>query len=189
MIRFIQSPNRTVRPDRHVSLVVLHYTASLSFTGTVSWFLNPASEVSAHYLVGRDGEIAQFVDEADIAWHAGKAAEWPAGTGGVNSRSIGIELVATATSGYTGPQVGALWTLLAGIVRRHQIAPENVVGHKDVLPAQKIDPDGLGHQFPWDVARAVAQAALTGTAVEVVGATGAVTGTVIGTGTGDTHDA
>ena len=169
MMRFIQSPNRTTRPDRHVSLVVIHYTASLSFSGTVSWFVNPAAQVSAHYLVGRDGEIAQFVDEADVAWHAGRAAEWPVGTGGVNSRSIGIELVGTATSGFTGSQLGSLWALLAGIVRRHRIAPENVVGHKDVLPAQKIDPDGLGSQFPWPVARAVAQAALTDTAVEVHG--------------------
>jgi N-acetylmuramoyl-L-alanine amidase len=169
--RFVASPNfRASRQGHAISLIVLHYTASLSIEGTLAWFANPAAKASAHYVIGRDGEVVQCVHEEAAAWHAGLEALWQR-LGFVNSRSVGIELVATATSGYTGPQLGALWTLLADLVRRYRIAPEAVIGHKDVLPSQKIDPDGLGHQFPWEVARAVAQAALTNTAVEVTGGT------------------
>ena len=49
--------------------LVLHGTAG---GGTVSWFQNSASQVSAHYVVEQDGRIVQMVSEDDTAWHNGK---------------------------------------------------------------------------------------------------------------------
>jgi N-acetylmuramoyl-L-alanine amidase len=159
-VTFTASPNFTAgRGGRAIDLILLHYTASLSMAGTVSWFQNPASQVSAHYVIGRDGSVVQMVHDADIAWHAGREAVWQ-GQGFVNGRSIGIELVGTAESGFTAEQLGALWVLLTDLCRKYQVRPDRVVGHHDVLPAQKIDPDGTHNQFPWPECRGVAHAAL-----------------------------
>ena len=51
---------------------------------------DPASQVSAHYLIARDGEVFALVDEGDRAWHAGVSA-WQ-GIRDINSASVGIEL-------------------------------------------------------------------------------------------------
>jgi hypothetical protein len=49
---------------------VLHTTDG-SLDGTVDWFTSEKSGVSAHYLVGIDGSVLQFVNEEDTARHAG----------------------------------------------------------------------------------------------------------------------
>ena len=51
--------------------IVLHTNVG-TFGSTVAWFESPDSGVSAHYLVGLDGRVGQFVDEADTARHAGR---------------------------------------------------------------------------------------------------------------------
>lgn len=58
--------------------VVLHSTRGGNSTGgeykgTINWFLNPASEASAHFIIARDGRITQMVNLTDRAWHAGAA--------------------------------------------------------------------------------------------------------------------
>ena len=64
-----------------ITTVVIHVTQG-SYAGTISWFQNPASQVSAHYVVrSHDGEITQMVREGDTAYHARSA----------NPYSIGIE--------------------------------------------------------------------------------------------------
>lgn len=73
------------------SLVVLHYTAMPDIDAVERWLCNPEAEVSAHLIVGRDGQVRQIVPFDRVAWHAGKS-EWRGETG-LNSRSIGIELV------------------------------------------------------------------------------------------------
>jgi N-acetylmuramoyl-L-alanine amidase len=155
----ILSPNFTHGRLHPIDLIVIHYTGSLSYEGALEWFRNPQSQVSAHYVIGRDGGDAGPVAEGNTAWHAGRDARW-GGEGFVNSRSIGIELVGTQDSGFESAQLATLWGLLAYLVRKYQIVAANVVGHKDVLPGVKIDPDGLNHQFPWEKAFAVATEAL-----------------------------
>lgn len=66
-----------------INRIVLHVTQG-SYPSAVDWFQTPGSGVSAHYVIrSMDGQIAQCVDDTNIAWHAGS---WPA-----NRRSIGIE--------------------------------------------------------------------------------------------------
>ena len=105
---------------------------------------NPAHEVSAHWLISEAGAAEALVDEPQRAWHAG-AGEW-AGIGDVNSHSIGIELANTGFEPFPDPQMAALERLLAGVMDRWQIAPQNVIAHSDMAPARKFDP---GRKFDW----------------------------------------
>ena len=61
-------PNRRETPNREAGRhglrplgMVLHTTAG-SFEAAATWFSEAESGVSAHYLVGLDGRLAQFVD-------------------------------------------------------------------------------------------------------------------------------
>lgn len=105
---------------------------------------NPASEVSAHYLIGPDGAVLALVPEDQRAWHAG-AGRWGA-VDDVNSHSIGIELANDGASPFAAPQMDALCDLLGGIIARWAIRPERVIGHSDMAPLRKIDP---GLRFDW----------------------------------------
>lgn len=90
MYKFVPSPNYSKRKEK-IDTIVIHFTANGSLDGAVSWFKNPNSKVSAHYLIDRDGTIVQMVKEQDKAWHAGRSSL--GGRRDVNQRSIGIELV------------------------------------------------------------------------------------------------
>lgn len=125
-------------------MVVLHYTAMDSATGARDWLCHDAAEVSAHYVVAPDGTVWQLVDEADRAWHAGAGAWGPVTD--VNSRSIGIEIANSGATPFAAKQMDAVETLLAGILLRHAIPPERVIGHSDMAPGRKIDP---GARFDW----------------------------------------
>ncbi|MBM4464098.1 MAG: N-acetylmuramoyl-L-alanine amidase [Chloroflexi bacterium] len=82
------------RSGHQIEMIVVHFTASGSGTGTVSWFKNPQSKVSAHYVLDRDGKILQLVKDGDTAWHAGLPEDLVRNdTIRPNSRSIGIEIV------------------------------------------------------------------------------------------------
>lgn len=131
-----------------VSILVLHYTGMQDAPSAIAWLANPESKVSAHYVVTEDGQVVRMVDEANRAWHAGRA-HWR-GVTDVNSASIGIEIVNPGHEHGYRPfpeeQMSALIPLVADIVERHDIAPINVVGHSDVAPARKQDP---GELFDW----------------------------------------
>lgn len=125
-------------------IVVLHYTAMNDAQAALDRLCDPQAEVSAHYLIARDGELFQLVDESMRAWHAGVGA-W--GTvQDVNSRSIGIELDNTGFQPFPDPQMSALQELLWDIRSRWQIPPERVIAHSDMAPARKSDP---GARFDW----------------------------------------
>ncbi|MGZ8524380.1 MAG: N-acetylmuramoyl-L-alanine amidase [Chitinophagaceae bacterium] len=71
--------------------LVIHYTAVTTFESTLNHFQSPNAKASAHLLIGRRGEIAQFAPFNIVAFHAGKS-QWK-GLVGLNQFSIGIELV------------------------------------------------------------------------------------------------
>jgi N-acetylmuramoyl-L-alanine amidase len=108
------------------------------------------SEVSAHYFVFEDGHIVQMVQEARRAWHAG-VSSW-SGETDINSCSIGIEIANPGHEfgypDYPKRQIAALTTLCRGILTRHSIRPDRILGHSDVAPTRKQDP---GEKFPWKV--------------------------------------
>ena len=139
------SPNFGPRRDGAVpDMVVLHYTAMDCAEKARDWLCNSDAQVSAHYVIAPRGTVWQLVDEADRAWHAGAGA-WGAVTD-VNSHSIGIEISNSGGTPFAAPQMDALDDLLSGILERHAIPPERVIGHSDMAPGRKIDP---GRRFDW----------------------------------------
>jgi len=138
---WVPSPNFNTRSP---AFVVVHYTSSLSAAHALRTLTNPVAEVSAHYLIGRDGNIVQLVDERMRAWHAGES-RWGAAID-VNSASIGIELDNDGLEPYPPVQIDALLELLADLSERHHVPAANVIGHSDVAPTRKRDPGPL---FPW----------------------------------------
>lgn len=129
-----------LRPE----LIVIHYTAMPTCADARDRLCDPVAEVSAHWLIDRDGAVEALVPEEARAWHAG-AGEW-AGQGDVNSRSIGIELVNTGTEPFPEPQMAALERLLACIMARWSIPAAGVIAHSDMAPERKFDP---GLRFDW----------------------------------------
>ena len=120
------SPNYSAGRSTY-EFVVIH-TMQGSYSGTKSWFLNPASQVSAHYIVrSSDGEITQMVEHANTAWHVQC----------YNGRSIGIEhegFIADPGTWYTDAMYTESAKLTAWIANRHGI-PKNrthIIGHYEV---------------------------------------------------------
>lgn len=147
--KFLPSPNHGERAGGQApDMLILHYTGMLSAEAALQRLRDPASEVSAHYVVLEGGDIVQLVPEDRRAWHAG-AGSW-AGEGDLNSCSVGIEIVNPGHDGGLPPfpdrQIEAVIGLSRAIVEHWRIQPDRILAHSDVAPARKIDP---GELFPW----------------------------------------
>jgi N-acetylmuramoyl-L-alanine amidase len=147
--RFKPSPNFGERRGySQPNCVILHYTGMPTGEAALKTLTNPASEVSAHYLIWEDGVIDQLVPEAARAWHAGRGS-WRGETD-LNSASIGIEIVNPGHEGGSPPfpdrQIEATIALARDICARWAIPAERVLAHSDIAPSRKRDP---GEVFPW----------------------------------------
>ena len=140
------SPNYDSRRGAAIDCVVIHDTECAEAASAVAWFESRASEVSAHYVIDRDGTVYRCVADADRAWHAGHSAL--DGRQDVNTYSIGIELAGFANSGYTPAQLDSCVELCLRVCLKYKVASERIVGHADVAlpPGRKHDP---GPHFPW----------------------------------------
>jgi AmpD protein len=119
------------------------------FTNRLDWCAHPYYEqirglqVSAHFLVRRDGELVQYVSCDQRAWHAG-ASQWR-GRSNCNDFSIGIELEGLEGTRFVPEQYRVLGSLLSDVADRYPVA--SVVGHEHVSPGRKYDP-GAGFDWP-----------------------------------------
>jgi AmpD protein len=164
------SPNFGLRPaDAAIDLVLIH-SISLPpgeyggdgierlFTNRLDWDAHPyyrqlcGLEVSAHFLIRRDGELLQFVSCDARAWHAG-ASVWR-GRSDCNDYSIGIELEGLEGDMFEAPQYVALAGLIGALRLHYPIAA--VTGHEQVAPGRKNDP---GAGFDWPRLRTLLQTA------------------------------
>src|SRR5271163_472889 len=141
--RFVPSPNYGERRGYgRPNCLILHYTGMPTGAAALKTLTDPASEVSAHYLIWEDGVIDQLVAVNDRAWHAGKA--WWKGKSDLNSASIGIEIVNPGHDGgsppYPDAQIAATIALARDLCSRLPIPPERVLAHSDVAPSRKRDP-------------------------------------------------
>jgi N-acetylmuramoyl-L-alanine amidase len=166
------SPNFNSRQGTRIDVIVLHHTGSNNGRADLAWLCNPDSEVSAHYLVDRDGRILQLVADTHRAWHAGRGALRGVVTD-INSRSVGIELVndGSGKTPYTQQQYQALEALVPYLATTYGIPVENLVGHKDVaIPAgRKNDPSA---NFDFARLRRAMARAVSASATDGVSATG-----------------
>ena len=115
-----------------IKKIIIHHAASTSFDSIGQVFSNPSRGASAHYGVGRNQNVDQYVPEKFTAYHCGN---YP-----VNQESIGIENV--NSSGAPNWDVAnetrdTLVELCADIVRRNpgigKLQPGvNLFGHSQV---------------------------------------------------------
>jgi N-acetylmuramoyl-L-alanine amidase len=149
----IDTRYNAIGQDSRALFLVLHYTVANT---PLSIKILTEQEVSAHYLLSDDDTpvIYRLVDESRRAWHSGPSY-WR-GHAMLNASSIGIEIVhpgfrprpdgSREYLPFPKAQIDALIPLIKDIVKRHQIRPERIVGHAEVLPLYKEDP---GPTFPW----------------------------------------
>lgn len=158
--RLCPSPNFGPRPAGTVVDLAIVHSISLPpglyggdaieqlFTNRLDWDAHPyyqqirGLEVSAHFVVRRDGEVVQFVSTADRAWHAGRSS-WQ-GRDNCNDYSVGIELEGLEGLAFDAPQYESLASVLVALAR--QLPLRAVAGHEHVAPGRKEDP---GAAFDW----------------------------------------
>jgi N-acetyl-anhydromuramoyl-L-alanine amidase len=154
------SPNFGARPaGAAVDLLVVHSISlppGVFGTGRVrDLFLNQLDtgahpyfaqlqgvEVSAHFLIERNGRLWQFVDCDCRAWHAG--ASNYRGRANCNDDSIGVELEGLEGGHFEAAQYQCLLSLTHAIRARYAL--QYVAGHEHIAPERKADP---GPGFDW----------------------------------------
>lgn len=124
--------------------VILHHTAQNSCDQTLKTFTMSKSQVSAHYLVCKDGTVHHLLNDYLRAWQAG-VSKWGNATD-INSVSIGIEIDNNGFEPFTNPQINSLLQLLDRLKKAYNIPAANFIGHADIAPGRKVDPN---RYFPW----------------------------------------
>jgi len=122
--------------------IIIHTTnnkRATTFDGEAI-YLRDAAGVSAHFLIGKDGRIVQFLDPLEWqAWHAGECL--PAF---LNARSIGIEHHVSVGEAWTVAQRDACTWLVQHLMRVYSIGPALIETHRAVARprGRKSDPEG-----------------------------------------------
>jgi N-acetylmuramoyl-L-alanine amidase len=155
----IPSPNYTRGRNGYQPEAIVIHIMEGTLTGTDAWFRNPQSRVSAHYGIGKNGDVHHYVQEADTAWHAGRvhAPAWsgikPAGNGmyvNPNYYTIGIEHEGDAQSEWTNDMYNASAKLIAEMSKRWNIPIDqaHIIGHRQIYslkacPGVKVNMETL----------------------------------------------
>ena len=154
------SPNFGPRPAHtSIDLMVVHSISlppgqyggpeiEALFTNTLDWDAHPyfqqirGAEVSAHFVIRRDGALIQFVSCDDRAWHAGRSQFQ--GRDNCNDFSVGIELEGLEGQLFEDAQYETLSSLCAAIAQHYRV--HHIAGHEHIAPMRKQDP---GAGFDW----------------------------------------
>ena len=137
------SPNYSVRPNREISALILHHTATFAGNQDLEWLCNPDAKVSAHYVIDLDGKIYQLVRDEDVSWACG-VSSWK-GRSYVNNFSISIEVVGdTNKKEFTKEEYNSLILLVKHLAEKYNIKPEDIISHREISPGRKTD---LNSQF------------------------------------------
>lgn len=133
------------RPTTYQILYVVIHVTQGSYAGAISWFQNPASNVSAHYVTkSSNGAITQMVLHKDVGYHAGN---WT-----YNTQSIGIEHEGFVSdpNWFTPSMYRSSADLSRWISERHGIprTRSRFIGHVEVPGATHTDP---GPFWNWDL--------------------------------------
>ncbi|TAD81770.1 MAG: T9SS C-terminal target domain-containing protein [Bacteroidetes bacterium] len=119
-----------------INFYFVHYIATGTYEGAISWFKNCSSQVSAHYVVrNSDGQITQVVNEADRAWSQGVTL--------YNDQGIGVEhevLASNLSMWNSEPMLNAAGSLCSDVCNRNAIpkirrstnGERGIYGHSDV---------------------------------------------------------
>lgn len=168
--RFVPSPNFNDRPAHtEIQLVVIHNISlppsqfgggyiEQFFQNQLDWQAHPyfqtieSMQVSAHLLILRSGEVLQFVNFNDRAWHAGRSSYL--GKKECNDYSIGIELEGSDDQPFQSVQYAVLAQVVASLQQAYPKIQQHLAGHSDIAPGRKTDP---GPYFDWHYFRELLQ--------------------------------
>ena len=115
---FIQLPIQNYGEKEFIKkhkYIVMHITTGTSMQSTINYFKDPVNRVSSHLLIGRDGQVLQFVPFDKKAYHAGDS--WWEGDANINDFSIGIEL---DNAGFLKNE-GGEWKRLTTVIPNNQV--------------------------------------------------------------------
>lgn len=129
---------------RKPNFVIIHHTAQNSCDQTLKTFTMTKTQVSAHYVICKDGIVHHMLNDYLRAWHGG-VAKWGNNTD-INSSSIGIEIDNNGFDEFSEPQINSLLLLLGNLKKAYAIPAANFIGHADIAPTRKNDPNV---HFPW----------------------------------------
>ena len=129
---------------RRPNFVVIHHTAQNSCDETLKTFTLKRTQVSAHYVICRDGTVHHMLNDLLRAHHAG-VGKW-GNISDMNSESIGIEIDNNGNEPFTEPQINSLLILLERLKKAYGIPQANFIGHMDWAPGRKVDPS---RYFSW----------------------------------------
>ena len=156
--------NQSGRGNYKPCLIVWHI-ADGTYNGTVTWEQNPASQVSSHFVLGKNGEITQLMPLDKAAWTQGVVNQpihpYVKAHNGVNPNlycvSIECEGKWSETHGaLTDKQLAAAAWLTCHIVEEIDriygieipIDREHMIGHCEINPVTR--PHCPGEDFPFD---------------------------------------
>lgn len=155
------SANYSNRPGGAIGdpgMVIIH-SCEGSYAGCWSWLKNPASGVSAHYVIKEDGEeITQLVRESKKAWHISASYDcdrnsdvecWRNGYSS-NHFTVGIEHAGYAGQASWDPTlIDESAKLVCNITEDQDIPRDSyhIVSHGQLQPWNRVDP---GPNWPWD---------------------------------------
>jgi N-acetyl-anhydromuramyl-L-alanine amidase AmpD len=133
------SAGRVIKPTH----VILHHTSG-AYAGSVSWCSDPASKVSYHCIIARNGKRTALALPTQRTWHAG-VSSWQ-GRKDVNSFSIGMAWEGdTYTTPLSEDALLSAVEYLLPIIRENNIPLANILRHADVSPGRKNDCSPAAH--------------------------------------------
>ncbi|ANW17949.1 N-acetylmuramoyl-L-alanine amidase [Streptomyces clavuligerus] len=141
------------RPDDYrIDRVIIHVVQG-SYPTALRVFKNPGHGAATHYVVRKDGHVAQMIRELDVAFHAGNRP--------FNERSVGIEHegFVDRPEDFTAAMYEGSARLTAGICVRYGLPAdrEHIIGHVEVPGTDHTDP---GPHWDWDRYLRLVRAAL-----------------------------
>jgi len=139
---FRESPNRNIgRAGYKPEAIVIHICDG-SYEGCHNWLLNPKSQVSAHYIVKKDGCYDQLVKFEDTAWHCGGVVRptWKLLKKNVNPNlyTIGIEIGIKAGEQPLKKTIRRVADIVQYLCGRFDIPcdRDHVIGHCEITAAK-----------------------------------------------------
>jgi len=135
--KLLNTPNvsagRRIKPQA----IVLHHTSG-SYAGSVVWCCDPASRVSYHAIVAKDGRRSTLADPDERAWHAGKS-EWR-GKRDLNSWAIGAAFEGDTNERELGEhEMESMAEYLVPLMKHFGLTLADVTDHRTVSPGRKDD--------------------------------------------------
>lgn len=147
------------RGGRNPSYIIIHGTAGGSNGSSVGWLCDPASQVSAHYVITQTGQVYQLVNDVDSAWANGPitAGHDPWWTNDVNPNLITLSIEhekpdTNNATPLTSAQALASFQLISWLCQRWNIPARRADANGGITGHYSMDPVDRSHcpnVYPW----------------------------------------